>query len=96
MTRLIIAFAALLLCVAIAMALLIGLGGRRVAQEIAAGRYLRRIMHEGDHVHTRTVEGTVVALHAATTEVAGEQPGTVHIPNTKLMEGPITVTRPSR
>ncbi|WP_432476093.1 mechanosensitive ion channel family protein [Nocardioides sp. GXQ0305] len=89
-----LAFAALLLSVALAMALLIGLGGRNVAQEVAAGRYLRRIMGEGDHVQTQTVEGTVVALHAATTEVETERSGTMHVPNTVMMAGPISVTRP--
>ena len=89
------AVAAALLCVATALALLIGLGGRHVAQEIAAGRYLRRIVREGDHVQTATVAGTVVALHPATTEVEVEQPGTLHVPNTVLLEAPLAVTRAS-
>jgi small-conductance mechanosensitive channel len=90
-----LAVAAALLSVAAAMALLIGLGGRHVAQEIAAGRYLRRILSEGDHLHAGTVEGTVVALHAATTEVGRDQSGTLHVPNTLLLQGPIEVIRPS-
>ncbi|QBR93304.1 mechanosensitive ion channel family protein [Nocardioides euryhalodurans] len=89
-------FAAVLLCLATAMALLIGLGGRHVAREVAAGRYLRRILSEGDHVHTEGVNGTVVALHAATTEMEGDAPGTTHVPNTVMLDGPITVTRPPR
>ena len=67
-----LAFAAVLLCLASAMAMLIGLGGRNVAREVAAGRYLRRILNEGDHVHSGAVDGTVVALHAATTEMESE------------------------
>ena len=89
-----LAFAAVLLCLASAMALLIGLGGRHVAREVAAGRYLRRILNEGDHVRSGEVEGTVVALHAATTEMDSATPGTTHVPNTLMLQGPITVTRP--
>jgi len=88
-----LAFTALLLCAAIAMALLIGLGARHVAAEVAAGRYLRRILSEGDHVLGGEVEGTVVALHAATTEMDGEPSGTVHVPNTVLLAGPLTISR---
>ncbi len=89
-----LAFAAVLLCLATAMALLIGLGGRHVAREVAAGRYLRRILNEGDHVNSGGVDGTVVALHAATTEMETDASGTTHVPNTLMLQGPITVTRP--
>ena len=87
-------FAAVLLCLSVGMALLIGLGGRHVAREVAAGRYLRRILSEGDHVQSGEVDGRVVALHAATTEVERDAPGTTHVPNTVMLQGPITVTRP--
>jgi small-conductance mechanosensitive channel len=87
-------FAAVLLCLSVGMALLIGLGGRHVAREVAAGRYLRRILSEGDHVRSGEVDGRVVALHAATTEVERDAPGTTHVPNTVMLQGPITVTRP--
>lgn len=89
-----LALAAILLSAAVAMALLIGFGGRGVAQEIAAGRYLRRIVREGDHLTAGQVDGTVVALHAATTEVGRDEHGTLHVPHTVLMSGPIKVTRP--
>lgn len=89
-------FAAVLLCLATAMALLIGLGGRSIAQEVAAGRYLRRILGEGDQVHAEGVDGTIVALHAATTEMQGESSGTTHVPNTLMLKGRLTVTRPTQ
>ena len=90
-----LAFAAVLLCLASAMALLIGLGGRHVAREVAAGRYLRRIVNEGDHVRSGEVEGTVVALHAATTEMDSADAAAPRMcPNTLMLQGPITVTRP--
>jgi len=89
-------FAAVLLCLASGMALLIGLGGRHVAREVAAGRYLRRILNEGDHVQSGDLNGTVVALHAATTEMESGTSGTTHVPNTVMLEGPLTVTRPFR
>ncbi|MBO0878611.1 MAG: hypothetical protein J2P19_35070, partial [Pseudonocardia sp.] len=62
-TLLTIAAAALLFGTATALALLIGLGGRDLAREIAAGRYLRRILKPGDHVEAHSLDGRVVTLH---------------------------------
>lgn len=86
-------FAAILLCGATAMALLIGLGGRQVAREVAAGRYLRRVVTVGDQVHCAAVDGRVVALHAATIELQTGVTGTTHLPHTAVLQGPFTITR---
>lgn len=87
-------FAAVLLCLAVGMALLIGLGGRTVARDVAAGRYVRRIVVVGDRVVSGDLEGTVVALHAATAELETEGPGTVHVPHSMLLRRPLEVTHP--
>lgn len=83
--------AALLFGAASALALLVGLGGRGVASEVAAGRYLRRIVTVGAQIDADGITGTVVALHAATTEVSTGSDGTVHIPNTVLLASPLQV-----
>lgn len=88
--------AAVLLCLATGMALLIGLGGRNVAREVAAGRYVRRIVVVGDRLVSGDVEGRVVALHAATVELEVDGPGTLHVPHSLLLRRPLTVTHPSR
>ena len=77
-----------------ALALLVGLGGRDVAREIAAGRYLRRIFTTGDRIEAGDVSGHIVALHPATTELSTSAPGTLHVPNTNLLSSAIRVEHP--
>ncbi len=67
-----------------AFALIIGLGGRELGGELAAGRYLQRIVRVGDHVAVGEVEGRVVALHPASVEIGVEGGASVHIPNTSV------------
>ena len=71
--------AALVFGIALTAALLAGLGGRVVAGELAAGRYLRRILRPGDRIRTgelgepsdaMQVIGEVRRLHSASVEVA--------------------------
>lgn len=94
-TVLTLAAAALLFGTATALALLIGLGGRDLAREVAAGRYLRRLVRPGDHVETPQHSGRISALHPATAELATGPGGTVHVPNTLLLSGTIRVSRPA-
>ena len=94
-TILTIAAAALLAGTALAVALLAGLGGRDLAREIAAGRYLRRIIRPGDHITTSHVTGRIATLHPATTEVQTDAVGTLHVPHTQLLSEPIRVHRNS-
>lgn len=68
--------AALVFGTALTLALLAGLGGRVVAGELAAGRYLRRILRPGDRIRSGEagndvhVFGEVRRLHGATVEIA--------------------------
>jgi small-conductance mechanosensitive channel len=94
-TILTIAVAALLFGTATALALLIGLGGRDLAREVAAGRYLQRIIRPGDHIETTRVTGRVTTLHPATIEVETEPAGTLHVPHTHLLSDSIHVRRQS-
>lgn len=92
-TILTIAVAALMLGVATTMALLIGLGGRDLAQQVAAGRYLRRIVRPGDYIETGEITGRVTTLHPASTEVETSTAGTLHVPHTLLLSDPIRIQR---
>lgn len=89
-----LAAGALLFAIASALALLVGLGGLNVAQEIAAGRYLRRVFTAGDHIEAEDLSGQVVALHPATIELSTDSPGTLHVPNTTLLKAAIRVEHP--
>ena len=81
--------AALLFGLAAAAALLVGLGGRDVAAEVAAGRYLSRVVQSGDRVEIPlpggSVAGEVIALHPASVEIADPGGGTRHVPNSQVL-----------
>lgn len=73
-----------------AFALLVGLGGREIGGELAAGRHLARLVHVGDHIEIDGVAGEIVALHPASVELAGDD-GVIHVPNTTVARGPLKV-----
>ncbi len=77
---------------ALAFALVVGMGSRPVATEIASGRAVRRMIAPGDEVRTSTLGGTVIALHptAAEIDIEGELQ---LVPYTEL-HGPITIIHP--
>ena len=77
---------------ALAFSLVVGMGSRPVATEIASGRAVRRMIAPGDLVRTPELSGTVVTLHptAAELEIDGEFQ---LVPYTEL-HGPLTITHP--
>jgi hypothetical protein len=86
--------------VSLAVALLTGFGGRATASEIAAGRFLSKIVKKGDRIETAAVSGfgqplLVHKLHGAMIEVAlVDEPDTkLFIPNTHLTASPLRVSR---
>ncbi len=86
--------------IALAIALLTGLGGRATASEIAAGRFLSKIMSKGDRIQSDAIPEfaqpvLVHKLHGAMVEVAlPDEPGTtLFIPNTHLTTTPLRVLR---
>ncbi|NUR09956.1 MAG: mechanosensitive ion channel [Nocardioidaceae bacterium] len=87
--------AALLFGGASALALLVGLGGREVAAEVAAGRYQRRIVTVGARIDLDGITGTVVDLRAATTEISTDADGTLHVPYSTLLASPLQVRQQS-
>lgn len=80
---------ALALTIGAAVAMLVGLGGRQLANELAAGRYLRRHLRVGASIEAGAHQGTIVALHPATVEIAEDGGTTVHAPySAVLASGP--------
>jgi hypothetical protein len=78
---------------ALSVALLTGLGGRSMASEIAAGRYLSRIVRVGDSISGDGFAGEVTAVWGATTELRATDGGIVHVANSRLMAGNLRIDR---
>jgi len=74
-----------------AFALLVGFGGRELGGELAAGRYLSRLVRVGDRVTVDAITGRIVALHPASVEIATADGASVHLPNTRLTQGDLRV-----
>jgi small-conductance mechanosensitive channel len=78
-----------------AFALLIGFGGKELGGELAAGRYLHRLVAVGDEIEIDGLSGTVVALHPASVELLAPGDRVVHVPNSRLTRGALQI-RPAR
>lgn len=80
--------------------LLVGLGGRAVAQEVASTRAVRRLVHVGDTIQLTnddgTVEGEVVAVHPTSVEVLDSRGHTLLIPSSRLVAETFDVRRAVR
>jgi hypothetical protein len=89
--------------ISLSVALLTGLGGRRTAAEIGAGRFLAKIVTKGDHIQSDALAAfteplLVHKLHGAMIEVAlpAEPNVRLFVPNTHLTESPLRVIREGR
>jgi hypothetical protein len=76
--------------VAGAFALLVGLGGREMGGELAAGRHLSRLVRVGDDIEIDGIEGRIVALHPASVEIELDG-ASLHVANTRLTRGDLRV-----
>lgn len=80
---------ALLFGLAAAAALLVGFGGRDVAAEVAAGRYLARVLAPGDRIEVDLaagrVSGEVAALNPATVELVEDDGAVRHLANSVVL-----------
>ncbi|HEX2415581.1 MAG TPA: mechanosensitive ion channel domain-containing protein [Thermoleophilaceae bacterium] len=72
-------------------ALAFGLGGREVAREISAGRYLRDAYTPGQRIRVGEVEGEIVGVETAMTILRTETGDTVRVPNNTLLGSVVTV-----
>lgn len=95
--------AGLVFCASLSIALITAFGSKDIASEIAAGRYLKRILQIGDALETdRNTVGTVQALHGASVMLKTDQAAFgqnsetttfLHVPNTELLGSVMKVTR---
>ena len=77
---------------ALAIALLIGTGGRDISSEIAAGRAIARYLAVGDRVTVGEIDGTIAAMQPTVVVVATAN-GSVAVRNTVLHDGPLAFER---
>ena len=71
-------------------ALAFGLGGREVARELSAGRYLRTAYQTGQVISFGDVHGRIESIDTAATVLRTEN-GTVRVPNNLLLGSVVTV-----
>jgi hypothetical protein len=88
-----LAVAALLFSAGATFTLLTAYGGRDVARNVAAGRYVRRVLPVGAEL-IAPVAGIVVKVHPATVELQTADGTTSHVPASSLMAGPLEFRRP--
>lgn len=77
--------------VALAFALMTGLGARDVAASIAAGRVLRRQLTIGDQVTAGAIAGVVESLGPASIAVRLPDGGLVHLSYARALDSPLRV-----
>ncbi len=80
---------------AAAFALLVGLGGRELGGELAAGRNLHRLIRVGDQITIDGTEGRVVAMHPASVVLTMVDGASLHLANTRLSRGDLIVHHPA-
>ena len=85
--------AAIFFGVAGALMLLVALGGREVAVEVASTRVLRRLVRPGDQISVDELSGTVVAVHPTTIEVTADTGDTLLVPSSRFVSGTFSIIR---
>lgn len=88
--------AAVFFAAAASFTLLVGLGGREVASEVASTRAVRRLVHVGDVIRVGTgedaVRGPVIAVHPTSIEVeSGSE--VILVPSSRLLSETMQVER---
>lgn len=77
-----------------ALMLLVALGGRGVATEVASTRVLRRLLNNGDRIQLDSLAGTVVAVHPTSVEISPDHGREVIlVPSSRFVNGTFTIER---
>lgn len=76
-----------------ALMLLVALGGREVATEVASTRVLRRLVREGDRVELDSVQGTVVSVHPTAIELDTTDGRRLLVPSSRFVGDMVTIER---
>jgi small-conductance mechanosensitive channel len=93
-TAILMALVAILIAAAGAtFALAFGLGGRDVAREMSAGRYLKTTYEPGQTISFADIQGSIVSIGTATTVLRTED-GEVRVPNNLLLGSVVMVHGP--
>lgn len=88
-----IVVAAFFFAIAGGVALLVGLGGRGVAGEVAASRAVRRLIDIGDEIEADSVSGKVMNMHPTAVELRDASGATLIVPSSVLVSGSLKVVR---
>jgi hypothetical protein len=90
-----LAVAALVFSIGATITLLIGLGGRDVARQVGAGRYVQRVIKPGQRLRIGDVAGVVTAVHAASVEIDLGGGRSAHLPHAAIIESIVEVDHPT-
>ncbi len=91
-TAILLALAAIVLAaVGATFALAFGLGGRDVARELSAGRYLRGAYSAGQTISVGEIRGEIVEIDTAATVLRTGEGQTVRVPNNLLLSSVVTL-----
>jgi small-conductance mechanosensitive channel len=77
--------------VALTAALAFGLGGRELARDVSAGRYVGSAFSVGQEITIRGHRGEIVAIEGASTVLGTENGASVRIPNHLFLESDVLV-----
>jgi small-conductance mechanosensitive channel len=77
--------------VALTAALAFGLGGRELARDVSAGRYVGSAFSVGQEITIRGHRGQIVAIEGASTVLGTENGASVRIPNHLFLESDVLV-----
>ncbi|MGH2960773.1 MAG: mechanosensitive ion channel family protein [Solirubrobacterales bacterium] len=77
--------------VALTLALAFGLGGRELAREVSAGRYVGSTFHVGQEITVSGRRGEIVAIESAATVLELDSGDRHYVPNHMFLEGGVTV-----
>lgn len=74
---------------ALAIALLVGLGGLPLAKQVAAGRHVQERYEVGQVIRVLDHEGRITSIGLSTTRIEAMDGGVVDLPNRTLLEHPV-------
>jgi small-conductance mechanosensitive channel len=83
-----------LLAAVLTLALAFGLGGRDVARQISAGRYVAGAFEVGQRITVGNLTGEIVTFQSAATLLRAADGSTVRVPNQLLIDSVVTVSDP--
>ncbi len=85
--------AAIFFALSASFTLLVGLGGRDVASQVASTRAVKRMVQSGDEVTLENLTGIVVALHPTAVEIRATTGQAVLVPSARFLAETITIKR---